>query len=1241
MVAQSLYKWLVTQAQPAIDAAAPAAADAAEAAADSSTVLLQLLAAVGIIGGSFAAGVLLARALRLPDFGVKIGVIIFALVASLAVNYAGWPPKRGIDLSGGVVLVYEVDRESTKPSWMPAAIAQLNSSLNKGGGERVNARAIGSRKIEIVAPPDFDPGTIERAVLALRDTMDVTLHDSGEPRTEEGKTVFGFAVDDQQSGFKMDELIAAVSRRINPGGVKELTIRQYGAEQLEVIIPEVDEQEVEQIKKRISKSGMLEFRIVANQTDDADILRAGAKSVGPDVYIGGKLVGRWVRVGKDFRLSPEAQGMMRPVEGGGEEVLVRIDPYNVEGAQLERAAQGFDQGRLVVEFSFDTQGASRFRQLTSHNLPDPATGFYRHLGIVLDNEMLSAPRINDIISGQGQIEGQFTSEEVKFLVDVLNAGKLPATLFPEPISQQRISAQLGDDTIRQGSRAMIISTGAVLVFMAIYYRFAGLVACFGVVLNMVITVALMIMIKAAFTLPGLAGLALTVGMAVDANVLIYERMREETARGASLRMAIRNGFARATSTIIDSNMTTVITGIVLYVIGTDQIKGFAVTLILGLCVSMFTAIFVSRVVFDVFERKRWLTQLKMMQLVGETHIDFIRWRTPAIVISSLVIVVGLAAAASRGKGLLDIDFTGGSSVHVLFAPDKGRDIADVRNAVAELPDVAVSSVGENNREFKVDTSEGDIKVVQKLLRDKFEGSLQTYSMKSGELATIAEVRPADAAAETKAGETAPAAAPAETAPAETAPASPPAEDAPPAEPAAETPAPPAETPAPPAETPAPPATEPATPPQSPQSSLPSRARASFQLTSFAVHQAATSLAVAQEPAAADTETPAAEIKSEPAEAPTEAAQPAEATTDAQPATDKPVAETPAESPAADTPAATAEPASTETPAAAQPDATQPAAAQAETAPAAGEESAAEATLGTSLVGGTRVPLTFPDLISHDPLSDLIKQQLADMKLSGTPFLLRNAKYGPGSDAPLPDWTLEIALDQAQTRTLLDSIAKQLQDTPVFPSSNQIGGKVAGDTQLMALYAMLASLVMIVLYVWIRFQNVIFGLAAVLALLHDVLMAVAFLGMSYYLSPYLGFLQVDPFKISLAVVAALLTIVGFSINDTIVIFDRIREVRGKSPELTADMINLSVNQTLSRTILTSGTVLVATVILYFMGGPGIHAFAYTMVIGVIAGTYSTVYIAAPVLLWLRRPATTPQKTVRAPAALGSEARRAGA
>ncbi len=793
--------------------------------------------------------------------------------------------------------------------------------------------------------------------------------------------------------------------------------------------------------------------------------------------------------------------------------------------------------------------------------------------------------------------------EIEFLIGVLNAGSLPASLRPEPISQQRISSQLGDDTIRRGTLAIAISTIAVLVFMAVYYRFCGLVADLAVVLNMIVTVALMILIKAAFTLPGLAGLVLTVGMAVDANVLIYERMREESERGASLRMAIRNGYARAMSTIIDSHVTTLASAVVLYMVGTDQIKGFAVTLIIGLLMSLFTAVYVSRVIFDVAERKRWLTRLNFMHLIGHTNIDFIRWRTPAIVGSLLIIGAGVVATLARGPELLDIDFTGGSSVQVLFAEDKPQDIATVRAAVAELPDVAVSSVGEDRLAFKVDTSEPDIQKVQATLQEKFPGELRTYHMSAGPLAMI-EAKPAEPAKDEATKPDSAADQPAATKPDDTKPASEP--EAKPAEEAksadeakspAEGDAKPADTT--PAETPAP---EETTPPKTdePAAGEAPKSSATFGPKSLEVASADDQAGVAELLLAQAEEAPAQEKAAEspgdksgaPAQAPADTKAASEAT---PPPADAP---TPSSAPASTAPVAASTPASTD-----------------------------------AMAGGTRVTLTFPQEISYTPLREMVQKALDAMELKDAVYDLKNPDYQLGSDARYHEWTLETTLAREQTEALLKRIQTTMDDTPVFPSSNQIGGKVAGDTQLMAMYALLASMVIIVLYVWIRFQNVIFGLAAVLALLHDVLVTIAFLAMSYYLSPYLGFLQVDPFKISLSVLAALLTIIGFSINDTIVVFDRIREVRGKSTDLTEQTINFSVNQTLSRTLLTSGTVFIASIILYFVGGPGIHAFAFSMVIGVIAGTYSSIYIAAPVLLWLKQPSAKPVGVNRPAAAAG--------
>ncbi|MAN06240.1 MAG: protein translocase subunit SecF, partial [Planctomycetaceae bacterium] len=622
---------------------------------------------------------------------------------------------------------------------------------------------------------------------------------------------------------------------------------------------------------------------------------------------------------------------------------------------------------------------------------------------------------------------------------VLNAGSLPAALYSEPISEQKISPQLGADTIRSGARAMLLATIVVLTFMLMYYRFSGVVADLAVLLNIVLVVALMISIKAAFTLAGLAGLVLSVGMAVDANVLIYERMREELDRGASVRMAIRNGFQRAFSTIVDSNLTTLITGIVLFSIGTDQLKGFAVTLILGLSLNLFTAVFCSRVIFDLAEQKRLLKTLSMARLFGKTKYEFVRWVRPAVILSLVFITIGLVAAWQRGQGIFDIDFTGGTSVQVAFKEGQGLDISSVREAVSTLPDVAVSSVTVGdvpaNLRYKIDTSERSGDAVEEMLRSSFPGRLATYSMGFGEIVSTADKSSGDSK---------------------------------------------------------------------------------------------------------DTES----------------------------SKDQSDLET-------------------------------------------SEENNSQSIESLS----TAVELDFPQKINQVTLQETIEQAFKQAGHEGVAFELTSAGMQTRKK-PYRTWSLSTALPPEDTRKVLEQVAGQLASTPIYLSANSIGGKVAGNTKVTAVYALLASLVMIVAYVWLRFQNVAFGLAAVVALLHDVLVTIACIALSVYVAPYLGWALVDDFKISLDVVAALLTIVGFSINDTIVIFDRMREIRGKSSAVSAEMVDRAINQTLSRTILTSGTALLAAIILYCLGGQGIHAFAFAILIGIISGTYSTIVIASPIVLWLQ-------------------------
>ncbi len=978
---------------------------------------------------------LISKGLRVHDMWGRISVVLVALTCGATICWMGWPPRLGIDLKGGLILVYEVAagrQQEARYDDAVAAIEQLavaqdgaTASVERQGKGRVSVRLettdVAAREafLEAVKKASFDRASIQEM----------------SRRTTPEAFVVTYEITAEQTKVPMDKLVAAISRRVNPGGQKEVTVRQFGLDQIEVILPEVEQSEVDQIKRIISSAGVLEFRIVANQAEPrhrAAIAQAG-QFRGTTVRRDGEVVARWVRLDVS-RMAPDGLMVVRE-SPDGPEVLVMIDRYNVAGDDLSRVSSGLDESLSPsVDFMLNARGAGKFGVLTKQNLPDPANGLMSRLGIVLDDVLQSAPVIKSQITSNGQISGGFTQKDVDVLVEILNAGSLPAALESEPISEQRISSQLGDDTIRSARLAMLMATALVLVFMAAYYRFAGIVADLAVLMNVVLVVAVMISFKVAFTLAGLAGLVLSVGMAVDANVLIYERIREELDRGSAVRMAIRNGFQRAFSTIIDSNLTTLITGIVLFVIGTDQLKGFAITLVLGLILNLFTAVFCARVVFELAERSGWLRKLSMGRILGQTHIEFIKWGPVASLVAIAVILVGLVAGIQRGSELFDIDFTGGTSVQVEFKPGKELPIAEVRRAVAQkFRSVTVSSVslgdGAADRRFKIDTSEQDQEEVERLLQEAFPDRLATASMTFGDIG-----------------------------------------------------------------------------------------------------------------------------------------------------------------------------------------ASQP-----------GSDGAGADGLTTS------VRLDFPGMITKSGLAATLREALEAEGVADAEFALASEEPGAAT-RPCRSWDVLTSLDADATRRVVERMAETIAGEPLYLSANAIGGKVAGNTRVRALYALVASLGLIVLYVWVRFQNVAFGLSAVVALAHDVLIALACLAVSRFVAPFMGWALVDEFRISLDVVAALLTIVGFSINDTIVIFDRLREIRGKARFLTTEMVNKALNQTLSRTILTSGTAFLAVFVLYAIGGPGIHAFAFTMMIGVVVGTLSTLFIAAPLVLWLQDrfgvvPATATSATAK--------------
>ncbi len=262
-------------------------------------------------------------------------------------------------------------------------------------------------------------------------------------------------------------------------------------------------------------------------------------------------------------------------------------------------------------------------------------------------------------------------------------------------------------------------------------------------------------------------------------------------------------------------------------------------------------------------------------------------------------------------------------------------------------------------------------------------------------------------------------------------------------------------------------------------------------------------------------------------------------------------------------------------------------------------------------------MKFSHLARHARVHELLVAQLGPE----TAIRVTNEHYTPGDKAAYDTWEISLDVPPDEARQAIEAVQAQLESKPYFPSSTTIGSRVAGTLQEKGLLAVLAALVCIVAYLWIRFQRVIYGLAAVVALIHDVLITLGLLALSAYVALIPGvteLLLVDPFKIGLTVLAAFLTIIGYSLNDTIVVFDRIREVKGKAPRLTEEMINNSINQTLARTVLTSLTTLVVVGILYAGGGQPVHTFAFALVVGVVVGTYSSIFVASPFLLWMSRP-----------------------
>jgi SecD/SecF fusion protein len=760
-------------------------------------------------------------------------------------------------------------------------------------------------------------------------------------------------------------------------------------------------------------------------------------------------------------------------------------------------ADGF--GRPAVAFRLDAPGASTMGRLTGAHVNDP-------MAIVLDDQVYTVANISTQINGQGQITGSFSQTEIDYLLRVLAAGSLEARLSADPIAVNIIGPTIGQDNLGRGLSAFGYSVIAVMAFMLFYYLTAGLVAGFALLANGLIIFGVMALIDGTFTLPGLAGVVLTMGMAVDANVLIYERIREEIAAGArDLKEAIREGYNKVFSTIIDANLTNLIVCFVLYKTATTEVKGFAVTLSIGIVATLFTSLFMTRVIFMIYTNVLGRRTLPMLPIVFPAiarilhpNWNWVGMRKIFWTLSAIGIVVSIWAVTQRGVQILDTEFRGGVSITM-----RTKQVEDGR--------VLLQHIGEGSVEARVHA-----------IGEAVTGDTMKHKILA-ELAGATVLTVGDAAV-----------------------------------------------------------------------------NESGQVVSDGFQ-----IKIANPPTIEDETVVTATI--------------VEAITDAFGADlDVP-------------PALTFDGVGTS-----------------EFQKYTYQISRDDATVGDVLGRGARgdvsdfrggVIVHVKNITPAVTLEDIenridrMRQQPEYARdAAGREVKVFGVKRGDGdgyADIAVAVYDPDInylrndpeLVDERVAATEWQLIETALSQPQSLDQVSSFSSQIARTMKANAIVAVVLSLLGILAYIWFRFGSLRYSLAAIVALVHDVMITLGALAIAGFIANETFFsqtLKIEAFQIDLGVIAALLTVIGYSLNDTIVILDRVRENRGKRPLPTMKIVNASINQTISRTVLTSLTTLIAVSIIYMAGGSGIRPFAFCLLVGIIVGTYSSVAIAAPLVFKVASP-----------------------